>query len=209
LPGGKEGFRGDLLRWARIEKKQTLREVQVGSGLSFSYLCELERGTKREIRSEKLSKVVRYLGITEAFARGHVPCFKEEPRKCRGLAAEVGAEVLRDFSPDLWTDRTTGQRCTEVIRRIVETPEMPKLVLAYVLGISLDSLEGFLMGEFAVPPVLLVERLSELTTLPMPFFRHGLLHDPPTAEKYRGAFDEIQRQEIPLEELWQWLRSRG
>jgi hypothetical protein len=161
-----------LIKWAREEQGLTMRWVAEHGGPCLGYQSEVENKKKAEVRSDKLTRWIKALNVTEQFVRGHIQRYLDEPAACRGLAADVGKMVLE--SGRNWTTLTVGERAREVLCLISrESRQLPRVVLAHVLGVELRSLDALMSGEMPFAP-LLVKALSDLTTLPESFYTHGI-----------------------------------
>lgn len=170
------GVRGDLLQWARREQGLTMRWVHNHGGPCLSYQSEVEHGKKREVRSELLATWVELLNVTVSFARGQIPVYREAPAACRGLAGEVGAQLMADpASLNQWQEWDPATRVREVLRMVArKSTRVPRVVLAHVLSLNLQTLDEMLLGT---QPILQphVDTLADLTALPPTFFTYGEL----------------------------------
>ena len=200
---------GDRLRWARTQQGLTLRWIHKHDGPSLGYLSEIENGKKTEVHSDVLLTLTRLLRVTPAFVRGQVPRFDEHPAACRGLAGEV-AVLVRENRADLpdWTALEPMERARQVLCLIArKSPKLPRVVLAWVLNLELDTLDGIMTGTQPLMKELLLA-LEELTTLPAGFFQHGLTtgeHLAPMAqpvdEEYQAVIRDAKEKSITPSQL--------
>jgi transcriptional regulator with XRE-family HTH domain len=56
---------GPLLRELRERRSVTQRELARVIGVSFSFLCDVERGARGPLRPEAISKAARYLKVSK------------------------------------------------------------------------------------------------------------------------------------------------
>lgn len=186
-----------------------MRWVRDHGGPSPGYQCEVEQGTKTEVRSDLLSAWVRALGVTESFARGQVPEYLHDPQACRGLAAYVLARVSADPTP--WKLHSPTERVRQVLRLIMAGPTpLPRVVLTRTLGLELNSFDALIAGQ--MPIVATVRRaVADMTTLHDGFFHYGELESGDDHEligRYLPALRLAQRAGITPEELEKLASSR-
>jgi transcriptional regulator with XRE-family HTH domain len=167
--------RGDLLRWAREQQGFSSRYVEARGGPSRSYLSEVENGRKREVSSTVLACWVRILNVTEAFARGQLARYKDDPDLVAGLAAEIGAIVTSGGAAQpYWAGMSERERVREVLCLIAQqSKHLPRVVLAWVLDLQVTSADALLLGEYPVMPQHR-EAAAALTLLAESFFSHGM-----------------------------------
>lgn len=209
-PGLPTGVvRGELLHWARIQQERTMRWVRDQGGPSPGYQCEVEQGSKTEVRTDLLAAWTRALGVTESFARGQVPVYTRQPQACRGLAGHVVARVAQHRTS--WKLLSPMERIRRVLRLIMEEPTpLPRVVLAHTLGLELTSFEALLAGQMPIMPGLR-RAVAELTTLHDGFFHYGELESGDDHEligRYLPALRLAQRAGITPEELEKLASSR-
>jgi hypothetical protein len=165
-------LRGDLIKWAREEQGLTMRWVADHGGPCLGYQSEVENKKKAEVRWDKLTSWMRALNVTEAFVRGQIPRYNDDPDGCRGLAADTG-KAVKESERD-WASFSIGERARQVLCLISrESRKLPRVVLAHVLGLELRTLDALMSGELPFVPHQ-IKALSELTTLPEAFFTHGV-----------------------------------
>lgn len=186
------GVHGELIQWARNEQELTMRWVRDHGGPSLGYQSEVEHLKKDEVRSELLVTWVGLLNVTERFVRGQIPRYADDPAACRGLAADVAPQVMAE------QERLAGldpmERVREVLRMITRTSrQLPRVVLAYVLSLSLPSLDGILLGEIPIQ-MELVKAVSDLTGVSESFLRtgQGLNESFPLTAELRAAIEEAE-----------------
>jgi len=209
-------LRGDLIKWAREEQQLTMRWVADHGGPCLGYQSEVENQKKAEVRSEKLTGWIRALNVTEPFVRGHVPRYTEHPDQCHGLAADVGRLIItrRGWAAESALERARLTLC--LTSR--ESRLLPRVVLAHVLGMGLDTLEGYMDGSLPVVKEVMLA-LCALTGLPESFFTHGILPDESEAaagddlrewlslRAYREALVQARRLNITPEKLEALIRQ--
>jgi transcriptional regulator with XRE-family HTH domain len=198
-------IRGDLLKWARNERGLSLRKLSAQIGVAFSYLSELENGKKTAVRTDRLVLLVEALGVTDAFARGRMPRYLNDPAACRGLAGACINRVSSELESDTWTRLSVSARLGRVLSLVAEhSASLPRLVLAYVLGISLESLEGYIQGAFQAPPRHLLTAVSDLIGLPETVFMGGRtqsLEPERILNELLPAIEMAVRAKVPTGEL--------
>lgn len=203
---------GQLLQWAREQQDLTMRWINDHGGPSLGYQSEVERGIKQEVSSEVLASWVKLLGVTPAFARGQVPRHREDPAACAGLAYAVALSVVdgREDHPD-WRALSPEERMREIIRRIPrDCPALPRVVLAYVLDLSLPTLDAIMLGSH---PILRepAQALTNLVPLPDAFWQRGEVEAPAETERLHRYADAVRLAEakgITPEEMLTWVRRR-
>lgn len=203
-------IRGDLLSKARREQNITMQWIRERGGPSPAYQCEVEHGTKTEVGSQVLGVWVRLLKVTEAFARGQVAQYHQDPVACRGLAAHVKERVVESGIPaSVWAGMDPVVRARRILELVVQAPTpVPKAVLAHILGVRLEVVEGMLDGTLPIMPHT-VKALSDITTLPDRFFRYGFIDSDRDTEllvKYGEALREADELGISADELGKWVR---
>lgn len=194
-------LRGDLIKWAREEQRLTMRWVADHGGPCLGYQSEVENNKKVEVRSDKLGPWMRLLNVTEPFVRGQVPRYTENPAACRGLAADVGQLVAR--RPVDWQALPPLERARRVLCLVSqESLKLPRIVLAHVLTLEVETLDAYMSGQLPLTGYL-VEVLSDLTTLPDGFFKHGLLELSVAEEaaEYRAVVEAAKAHGISPEVL--------
>jgi hypothetical protein len=187
------GIRGDLIRWARSQQQLSTRYVRDRRGPSLGYQSEVENGKKSEVRSSVLARWIDVLNITEAFARGQIPPYSQDPSACRGLAGDVG-ELVKLGSPTaiLWLELDTCDRVIQLLRLITrESRNLPRVVLAYVLGLELASLDALLLAKLPVTQQHL-QITAHLTTLPPLFLLSGQRDDAAVLEGRARIGEELR-----------------
>ena len=202
--------RGDLLSKARREQGITMQWIRDRGGPSPAYQCEVEHGTKTEVGSQVLAVWVRLLKVTEAYARGQIAQYHQDPVACRGLAAHVRERVVDSgIPPEVWSSMDPVVRARRVLELVVQAPTpLPKVVLAHTLGVRLEVVEGMLDGTLPIMPAV-IKALSDLTTLPERFFKHGITDSERETDllvKYGGALREAEELGISPDELSRWVR---
>lgn len=201
--------RGDLIKWARQSQDLTMRWVRDHGGPCLGYQSEVENAKKAEVRFEVLAGWIGALNVTEAFVRGHIPSYLENPEACRGLAADVG-ELIRSGRAGRrsWESLTPMDRVREVLALIRRHSDrkLPRVVLAYVLGLEPDSLDATLTGGQPIVQKLM-EAIAVMTTLPDSFFRQGRLESEPLAPSgYLAVMDEARQYGLTPDELREMIR---
>jgi transcriptional regulator with XRE-family HTH domain len=166
---------GRHLKWAREQQNLTMENVEDLLGPAKGYQSEVEKGKKQEVSSKKLGEWCRALKITPAFARGQVHQLdpKAAPGRCRGLAGWVEPEVrarLAEFQA-----MTPPERVREVLRMIVRSPELPTVVLAYVMALEVSALLNLLYDPSTTPTEVQMRQVAILTAIPTRFYRFGEL----------------------------------
>jgi hypothetical protein len=172
MPARVNGVHGELLHWARQQQQFTMRWIHQHGGPSPAYQSEVENGCKAQVQSTQLAKWISLLNVTEAFVRGEIPSHDRAPDACRGLASDIAA-VVTSAPKDSWRRLSEQQRVREILRLIShESQRLPRVVLAWVLGIELCTLDALLIGEH---PVLQrhLRAVCDLTLIPDTFFLHG------------------------------------
>lgn len=191
-------LRGDLIKWAREEQRLTMRWVSDHGGPCLGYQSEVENQKKAEVRWDKLTPWIKALHVTEPFVRGHLPRYIDDPGACRGVAADVG-RLIRESSEN-WAALPFGERARQALCLVSrESRQLPRVVLAHVLGLKLESLDAIMSGDMPMPPHLL-EALCELTALPRSFFDYGLRVAEAPAD-YATAVEAARQRGITPEEL--------
>lgn len=165
---------GERIKWAREQQGLTMREIQHRGGPAPAYQSEVENKRKAEVSAEKLYAWCRVLTITPAFARGQIPRLEpSNPGRGRGLAGWVEPEIrqsLPEFQALIPADRVR-----RVLRMIASSPELPSVVLAFVMGVELPTLMGLLYDPGAYPTEYQLRQVAVLTATPTRFFRFGEL----------------------------------
>lgn len=175
---------GEALRYAREQKRLTMREVEDLGGPSFGYQSDVERGRKPNVSKQKLDPWVAILDISVAFARGAIPRFDRNPAACQGLAADVGAWVLKQMAMPEWASLTTLQRLQVVLDRVANHSErFNPVMLAYALRLEVDVLREMIAGTQYIPD-LQIPALTALTGLPEAVLRGA---DPDLMQAYLEA----------------------
>lgn len=186
-----------------------MRWIQEHGGPSLGYQSEVETLKKREVSSEVLSTWLSLLNITEAFARGEIPTYAEDPNACRGLAGDVGA-LVQSGAPDLpdWGSLSTLDRARHLLHQVsARSAKLPRLVLAHTLGVELKSLEAMIDGT---APIVLhqLQALTGLTALPEEFFKTGRLGED-HAVRMQALSRQMTVNSVTPEELSAWLPYAG
>jgi transcriptional regulator with XRE-family HTH domain len=193
------GVRGDLLRWARMQRGLTMRELRELTGIAPSYLSELENGRYREPSSAMIARLGTALGVTEAFLRGEIPHYTEDRDACKGLAADVGA-IVRKQSQD-WARLGVTERMRRVLEVVAnQSQRLPRVVFAYVARMELSTLEAFIAGEMLITRYL-VDMLGDVTLLPQEFFRTGRLNQSDLVTEYEEVLARVKSLGIQPAEL--------
>jgi len=191
-------LRGDLIKWAREEQRLTMRWVSDHGGPCLGYQSEVENQKKAEVRWDKLTPWIKALHVTEPFVRGHLPRYSDDPEACRGLAADAGRLIKE--SSEHWAAMPFGERARQVLGLVSrESRQLPRVVLAHVLGQGLESLDAMMSGTMLVTPHVL-EALCVLTTLPRSFFDYGYWVAETPAD-YGQAIEAARQRGISPEEL--------
>lgn len=197
---------GNLIKWAREQQELTLRTVLDRGGPSIGFQSEVERGRKTEVSAKILQTWVKILGVTEAFARGEVVAYNKEPAECRGFAGDVVSVVMAD--PANWAAMGSMERFRNVLWTIgTRSRKAPRVVLAYVLGLELESLDRLLNGDM-IPAQALVKAVAELTTLPEEFFRVGRLERADVRRTYDPVIDLALAEGLTPDDLEHLIRRR-
>lgn len=201
--------RGDLIRWARMAQDLTMRGVKDRGGPCLGYQSEVENAKKAEVRSEVLAGWIWALNVTESFVRGHMPRYLENPVACRGLAADVGELIQTGVAGAGWKALSPLDRTREVLALIsLRSEKLPRVVLAYVLGLELTSLDATITGG---QPVVhdLMQAIGALTGLPDGYFKSwqaDTSREEPAG--YAAVFSLAQREGVTPEELQELLQLR-
>jgi hypothetical protein len=197
------GVRGDLLRWARKQQKLTMRWIYANDGPSPGYQSEVENGKKREVLSDMLSSWVALLNVSEAFARGQISRYQENPSACTGLAADICALLP---SGHQWSSLTEQQRVRQVLRLVAyESRHVPRVVLAWVLDLELRTLDNVISGQHPVMPQHL-QAAGHLTALPITAFTHSPA-DP--LEQYLPVLHRAMELGVTPQELLEMIERRS
>lgn len=207
---------GPLIRWARVQLDLTLQDVTQRAGIAKGYQCEVERNLdpgdhakKSRVSQKKLDPWLQCLGVTEEFAVGAMPKYHEQPAQCRGLALDVGLAIRAENEGlSAWQDLPAPERARRLLERIArESVRLPKVVLAYVLGVEVRTLEAFLNGEYDVPGEI-VEALPVLTLLPREFLHAGTLErDVTPYQSYLPVLDFAIEHQITPDQVRQALQG--
>lgn len=202
-----KGVRGDLIRWARQQQEISMRWIRDHGGPSLGYQSEVEQDKKTEVSYELLQTWVKLLNVTEAYVRGQVPRYLEAPNHCRGLAASVSALVAASRTD--WAAMDSLNRAVELLRLVQrESRHLPRVVLAYVLGLEVATLDGIVTGQHPLMAGLL-PALGDLTALPESFIKRGVMPDPDGLTGYERAIRLAQERSIFPEQLEQMIRDWG
>lgn len=155
-----DGIQGNLLRWGRLEKGLSMREVYRLGGPTPSYQSEVENGVKTRVTTRVLSAWVQVLGVTEEFALGRIPQCRSDLRACQELISQLG--LLQD------ADAVPSVVCSlaEVLKRLAASPRLPPAVLAFMLDLSVKDLTDYMAGK-AKPDATVVKVISALTGQPV------------------------------------------
>lgn len=197
-------LRGDLIKWAREEQRLTMRWVADHGGPCLGYQSEVENKKKAEVRWDKLTPWIKALNVTEPFVRGHLARYIDDPAACRGLAADVG-QLIAESEID-WGAMPYNERARQVLCLISrESRQLPRVVLAYVLNLELESLDALMSGTISLTPYL-IEALGELTTLPESFFRHGIRSTGPVPD-YAVAVEAARQRGISPDQLLRMIEA--
>ncbi|HYF94144.1 MAG TPA: hypothetical protein VD969_18155 [Symbiobacteriaceae bacterium] len=203
-------LRGDLIKWAREEQRLTMRWVADHGGPCLGYQSEVENKKKAEVRWDKLTPWIKALQVTEPFVRGHLPRYIDDAGACRGLAADVGTMIHE--GADDWAALAFSERARQVLCLISrESRQLPRVVLAYVLGLELQSLDALMSGRLPFVPFQ-IKALGDLTTLPESFFSYGIRETAVAAETpaaYAPAVEAARRRGISPEALLQLIEGTG
>lgn len=203
---------GKLLQWARDEQSYTMRWVHEHGGPSPGYQSEVERGLKQEVSSEVLGNWVHILGVTPAFARGQVPTYHENPIACAGLARSIALAIAegRPDHPD-WAALDPMERVRQVLCLISQQcHNLPRVVLAHVLGLSLPALDAMMLGHH---PILRepAQAIALLTTLDDAFWHYGereLPDESTLLHRYLTPIRLANQVGITPEQMTAWIRRR-
>jgi transcriptional regulator with XRE-family HTH domain len=198
-------LRGDLIQWSREQQRLTMRWVAEHGGPCLGYQSEVENGKKVEVRSDKLGRWTKLLNVTEPFVRGLVPRYTDDPDACRGLAADVGKLV--GSRPVNWPALSSLERARRVLCLVSqESRQLPRVVLAHVLTLEVQTLDAYLSGELPLAKRL-VEVLGDLTTLPENFFKYGVLEQPD--DDYQAALEAARARGISPDALLRLIEQSG
>lgn len=198
------GVRGDRIHWARTQQGITMRWIKDHGGPSLGYQSEVEHGKKSEVRSELLFAWARLLNVTEPFLRGQLSRYDERPGSCRGLAGNTGL-ILMGRRPD-WAHMGPMERTQEVLRlTALESPQLPRVVLAYVLGLELNTLDEMMIGKLPLVKNLVL-KLADLTALPMQFFMTGQVS---VEDDYLEAIREAKAAGLSPDDLCRLIVHRN
>ena len=148
-----------------------MRWIRDQGGPCLGYQSEVEHLKKNEVRSDLLAMWVQLLQVTEPLARGQITRYFSDPAACRGLAADVGQMILaREQGDPVLARMEPVARAREVLRLIArDSKKLPRVVLAYVLGLQVSTLDAIMLGEHPLVREQ-VHALADLTTLPVRFF---------------------------------------
>jgi transcriptional regulator with XRE-family HTH domain len=198
-------LRGDLIQWSREQQRLTMRWVAEHGGPCLGYQSEVENGKKVEVRSDKLGRWTKLLNVTEPFVRGLVPRYTDDPDACRGLAADVGKLV--GSRPVNWPALSSLERARRVLCLVSqESRQLPRVVLAHVLTLEVQTLDAYMSGELPLAKRL-VEVLGDLTTLPENFFKYGVLEQPD--DDYQPALEAARARGISPDALLRLIEQSG
>lgn len=165
---------GKLLKSAREQQGLTMRDVQLRGGPAPGYQSEVEKGQKNEVSAEKLYGWCRALGVTPAFARGQIPLLEPtNPGRCRGLAGWVEPEIRAGLAE--FEAMSPPERVRRVLRMIANSPELPTVVLAHVMGLEVRSLLSLLYDPATFPTEYQMKQAAVLVAVTTRFFRFGEL----------------------------------
>ena len=200
---GMTPIRGELLKWAREQRGLTMRNVYDAGGPSVSYQCEVEKGRKRNVHGEKLSRWLRVLDVPEAFVRGNRQPYHEAPAETKGLAADIRDELLALQATPRWAAMRTQERLRTVLQRLTRARHLTTLVLAYVLGLDLDALDAMLTGTLDIPKDQ-VGAIADLTLLDPADLLEGV-SDRQLIDAYGPVMRLAFLRGIPAEAFQRWL----
>lgn len=203
---------GELLQWAREQQELTMRWVNDQGGPSLGYQSEVERGIKQEVSSDVLAAWVHILRVSTAFVRGQVPRYRDNPTGCAGMARPVALAIAegRPTHTD-WKEMSPEERMRAVLCLIGrECPSLPRVVLAHLLGVSVVTLDGMMLGTH---PILRepAQAIADLTTLPDAFWLYGEVARPEEADLVVRFLEPLRlanQEGITPEEMTAWIRRR-
>lgn len=189
-----------------------MRQVYDQGGPSLGYQSEVEREIKQEVSSDVLASWVRILKVTAAFARGQVPRWRENPTACAGLAGPLALAIAegRPHHPD-WRSLSPQDRMREVLCLIArDCSNLPRVVLAHVLGLSVVTLDAMMMGGHPImqEPAQII---ASLTPLPDSFWLNGEVErseDSALLARYLVPLRLADKAGITPEEMTAWIRGR-
>jgi transcriptional regulator with XRE-family HTH domain len=200
------GVIGERLRWARTRLGLSMAEVIRRGGPSRSYQCEVELGRKTDVSAETLSRWVAAVGVTVAFARGHIPKYSEGQATGYGLAKHV-TNVLTEVHPQtVWREMTALTRFREVLGLTVQAPGLTPAVVAYVLGIDIKVLHELLKGERPRVTPYLISALCHITALPKAFIKLGTLTSANEVGSYLPAVELATGKGMTPDQLYELVR---
>jgi hypothetical protein len=193
----------------------TMEDVMRRAQVAKAYQCEVERNldpgdhTKKfRVSQKKLDPWLKCLGITEEFAIGAIPEYHRQPEQSRGLALDVGMAIRA--APDLgaWRDLTGPERARQLLQLIArESARLPRVVLAYLLGLELLTLDAMLTGDVLVPKAV-ADALPDLTLLPRAFLDTGGLEpDLARYQPYLPLMEFAIEHQIPPDRLREAMRG--
>ncbi|MFZ5827725.1 MAG: hypothetical protein ACOY94_25760 [Bacillota bacterium] len=162
------------------------------TGISKSFLCELELGRKHVIHPDLLTRWVQALRVTSAFARGELPKIWEDPDFFRGMALDAFPDpysIRRDLSSSVVVDQIARHYTGTIAKR---SKKLPELVLAYILHLKLTTLQGIISGEACLPAGFL-PNLAHLLGQQDDLFRASL----PTSDPSEKRLPEVPVSEEP------------
>ena len=200
---------GDRIRWARGQLDLTMRAVTKRAGVAPGFQSDVERNldhgdhTKKFwVSQEKLAPWLACLGITEEFAIGAIPKYHDDRSRCLGLALDIGQKIRA--APDLlaWRDLTAPERARQLLQLIArESARLPRVVLAYLLGLELLTLDAILTGDVLLPKAV-ADALPDLTLLPRAFLDTGALEpDLARYQPYLPLLEFAIEHQIPPDRL--------
>jgi transcriptional regulator with XRE-family HTH domain len=180
-------LRGDLIRWAREQQGLTMKDVHARAGITPGYQSEVERGDKNEVSCNYLSRWLRTLHINELFAHGQIPRYREDPNRVHGL----GMDAHPCLKAYLESEEGRRDRATRWVAKALQlvsahSDRVPRVVLAYVMDLSVDTLDNMMLGQILVNRAQ-VKILAHLLGLP---------HD---VSLWREALQADQDEDPPFE----------
>jgi hypothetical protein len=169
-----------------------MRQIKDRGGPSLGYQSEVEHGKKVEVRSDVLSDWISTLGVNEPFVRGQIPRYLDDPDACRGLAADVGRLIASGRAANIeWVNLMPLDRARQVLWLIsTKSRKLPRLVLAWVLGLEAASLDAVVQGRMPLVRDLM-KAIADLTTLPEEFFKYGTLGEPDAAAEEADQYSAL------------------
>lgn len=165
---------GGRIAWARQQQGLSFAQAGDQAGVAEGDVAQLERGQGVQLTSHGLERLAGALAVTVAFLAG------TDAAPGEGFSPEVGDSFIRHVEglparEREWLEMETVEvRFGHLVQYLCDA--FPALftpaVLAYHLGLSLRGLQDILQG-FGDIGGHTMERMSDLTGVPMHFFATG------------------------------------